>query len=177
MVLEHLKGHMMWRDRCLFILGVKTGFRISELLAIRVGDVYANGKVLNFLTVARKHMKKKVTSRTVTLNPDAKRAIETWVKDSGISSEMPLFCGPRSKGEPISRIMAWRILNRAFKACEMEGKLGTHCMRKTFAQKVHEIFKGDVYKTQKALGHASLNSTAAYLAVDQSEIDEAIQKI
>ena len=32
------------RNRGLFMLGVSTGGRISELLSLRVGDVYQNGR-------------------------------------------------------------------------------------------------------------------------------------
>jgi integrase len=31
------------RDRALFILGLKSGFRISELLSLRLGDVLQHG--------------------------------------------------------------------------------------------------------------------------------------
>jgi integrase len=35
------------RDKALFILGVKSGFRISELLSLTVGDVWQHGRVVN----------------------------------------------------------------------------------------------------------------------------------
>ena len=37
------------RNRGLFMLGVSTGGRISELLSLRIGDVYQNGKPVSDL--------------------------------------------------------------------------------------------------------------------------------
>jgi integrase len=45
------------RDRALFIVGIKTGFRIAELLSLQVGDVWQYGRVVDQVTVERAHMK------------------------------------------------------------------------------------------------------------------------
>jgi integrase len=45
------------RDKALFILGLKTGLRISELLSLKVGDVYQYGRLADVVYVERKHMK------------------------------------------------------------------------------------------------------------------------
>ena len=37
------------RNRSLFMLGVSTGGRISELLSLRIGDVYQNGRAVTDL--------------------------------------------------------------------------------------------------------------------------------
>jgi integrase len=53
------------RDRALFILGLKSGFRISELLSLRVGDVLQHGRLVDQVTVRRAHMKQQTEGRTV----------------------------------------------------------------------------------------------------------------
>jgi integrase len=67
------------RDRALFLLGVKSGFRISELLSLRVGDVSQHGRLVERVTVQRRHMKQKLEGRTVLLHPEAKAALATWL--------------------------------------------------------------------------------------------------
>jgi Phage integrase family len=42
------------RDRALFILGIKTGFRISELLSLPVGDVWQHGRFVDYVAVQRR---------------------------------------------------------------------------------------------------------------------------
>jgi site-specific recombinase XerD len=46
----------------------------------------------------------------------------------------------------ISREQAWRILTEAFAANELSGKLGTHAMRKTFANRMYDLLKHDLVK-------------------------------
>jgi integrase len=46
------------RDKALFILGLKTGLRISELSSLKVGDVYQYGRLGDVVYVERKYMKK-----------------------------------------------------------------------------------------------------------------------
>ena len=54
------------------------------------------------------------------------------------------------------------------------GKVRIHAMRKTFANRVYEKRNDDLLKTQRALGHASVASTVAYLSFREEEIDAAI---
>jgi site-specific recombinase XerD len=56
----------------------------------------------------------------------------------------------------------------------ISGTLGTHTMRKTFANKVHVLLGRDLVKTQRALGHKNVSSTVSYLSFLEEEIDEAI---
>ena len=47
-------------------------------------------------------------------------------------------------------------------------------MRKTMAMKCHKLLGNDIFKTQQALGHRRITSTASYLEFDQTEINQAI---
>jgi integrase len=171
-------GRYATRDRALFLLGVKSGFRISELLSLRVGDVYQHGHVVDRVTVQCRHMKKKLESRTVPLHPDAKAALATWLmtlQTRGMTRETYLFQSRKGGNQPIGKIQAWKILHEAATTNELTGKVGgTHAMRKTFARKVHERLGHDLVKTQRALGHKNINSTVAYLSFVEDEIDQAI---
>ena len=196
-------GKYAKRDRALFVLGVKTGFRVSEMLSLTVGDVSpAVGKivapileglptelagVLSYgthgkITVERRSMKGKIEGRTVVLHPVAKAALSEWVADLrgwDLGAEnSPLFLSRAGAGTPrqraITRVQAWRILHATFKAAGVAGQTGTHCMRKTFANKVYDALDKSLIKTQKALGHKNIGSTAQYLSFRESEIDAAI---
>ena len=43
------------RDRALFITGVKSGFRISELLSLKIRDVYDNDRIVDRVRVAKRN--------------------------------------------------------------------------------------------------------------------------
>jgi len=160
-------GHNGVRNQCLFTLGLMTGFRVSELLSIRVEDVVQHGNLASAVTVARRNMKGKGEGRTVRLNEKAQIALALWL-DVGPETG-PLF--------QISRVQVWRILNKAFATIGMTGKLGTHCMRKTFADRIYDHFDGELIKVQKALGHKWVTTTSAYISFKQEDIDEAIDAL
>jgi integrase len=48
------------RNKAPFILVLKTSLRISELLSLKVGDVYQFGRMADSVYVERKHMKKRL---------------------------------------------------------------------------------------------------------------------
>ena len=63
------------RDKALFLLGVKSGFRVSEPLSLRVADAPPHQQVADQVTVRRRHMKTRREGRTAPPHPDAKAAL------------------------------------------------------------------------------------------------------
>lgn len=177
-VMAAFDGPYAMRDRALFLLGVKSGFRISELLSLRLLDVMRAGQTTSRVTVARRNMKKKVEGRTVLLHPEAKAALALWLeqlREMGyMTSDTFVFQSRKGRNRAMSRIQAYRILQEAYERAGVSGSTGTHSMRKTFANNVHEKLGRDLLKTQKALGHKNINSTVSYLSFKEEEIDEAI---
>jgi integrase len=166
------------RDKALFLLGVKSGFRISELLSLRVADVQPHAQIADQVTVRRRHMKTQREGRTVPLHPDAKAALATWLLQlrrlRDVTPQTFVFQSRKGVNRPITKVQAWRILHDAVVANELTGTLGTHAMRKTFAHRVYERLGRDLVKTQRALGHANINSTVSYLSCADEEIHAAI---
>jgi integrase len=174
-VLREFRGKYRLRNTALFILGLKTGFRISELLSLKVQDIFAYGEVTDQVTVKRSAMKKKIEGRTVALHPEARHSLREWIEElSPVSDDTFLFVSRKGENQPLTRQQAWSILTKAFRSSRLAGKLGCHATRKTFAAKVHERLGRDLLKTQRALGHRSPASTAAYLSFDEADITKAI---
>lgn len=161
------------RNACFFTVGLMTGFRVSELLSIELGDVLQHGRIVDALTVQRRNMKGKGEGRTVKLNAKARAALAAWVEKRGATQEGgPLFSS--TAGKRISRVQVWRVFNRAFEAIGMTGTLGTHCMRKTFADRMYDLLDGDLKQLQGALGHKWVTSTSQYLSFKEEKINDAL---
>jgi integrase len=174
-VVGSFTGAFAKRDLAMFILGVRTGFRISELLSLKVENVVRSGQIVDRVTVQRRNMKGKNEGRTVVLHPIAKQAINDWLKEMGNQTSPGAYLFASRKGDkPISRVQAWRILDRVFEKTGLEGSLGSHSMRKTFANRVYEALGQNIFLLQKAMGHRSINSTTAYLSFREEEVDSAI---
>lgn len=170
------------RDRALFLLGLKTGFRISELLSLTVGAVYRSGRLTEEVSVDRRFMKKKREGRKVPFhNEPARTALELWIGElskSGLCDPKAfLFRSREGDNRPLNRRTAWEILKRAFAACGMNGKLATHSMRKTFAKQMLEALGHDLLALKEVLGHNEIETTMAYVQFDDKKIREAFRKI
>lgn len=179
-VIQTFSGKFANRDRALFLLGIKAGFRISELLSLTVNDVYQNGRILDRVYVRRQNMKGKNAGRCVILHSEAKSALVSWITELMITSPEPatfLFKSRVGHNRAISRVQAWKMLESIFARAGLSGVLGTHSLRKTFADRVYEKLGHDLLKTQKALAHRSINSTLSYLSFKEEQIDEAILSI
>ena len=50
-------GRYALRDRCYFEMALQMGLRVSEMLSVRVGQVYQYGRVVDEVSIDRKHMK------------------------------------------------------------------------------------------------------------------------
>jgi integrase len=180
-------GRYARRDQALFLLGVKSGFRISELLSLRVSDVWRGQQAVERVTVPRRHMKRQTEGRTVLLHPEARAALAAWLADlqaaGPCAAATYVFQSRKGSNRPISRRQALRILREVYQANELTGPLGTHTMRKTFANQVYRYLCQrraagepiDPFRmTSKALGHRSITSTDGYLSFLEADIDEAI---
>jgi integrase len=177
-VSQAFRGTYAARDWALFLLGIKTGFRCSELLSLRVGDVWQHGAFVERVAVSRKHMKGKTEGRSVILHAEAKAALATWLMamqhTGAVSPETYLFPSRKGLNRPLRRGQAGHLLRQAYAACGLAGNLSTHTMRKTFGQTVYEKSGRDLLKTQHAMGHKSPASTVAYLHIDERDIDALI---
>jgi integrase len=177
-VAQSFGGAYAARDGALFALGLYTGFRISELLSLRVGDVYQHGRVVDRVTVRRRHMKRQTEGRTVVLHPRAQEAIQAWLAELRQTGDLlptvALFRSRKGTNRPITGGQAWAILREAFDTNGLTGPLGTHAMRKTFAARVYHKLGHNLLNTQRALGHRSLKSTLSYLSFSDTEVDAAI---
>ena len=176
--LAAFSGRFAVRNKCLFTLGCKTGFRIAEILSIRVKDVVQNDGIVDRILVSAKHMKGKERSRTVLLHPDVKIAISAWITDlhrmRPPNPDCFLFPSQIGVNRSLSRSQVAKVLKDCFQPNGIGGKLGTHCMRKTFANRVYELLDHDLPKTQRAMGHTNINSTIKYLSFREEDIDAAI---
>lgn len=164
------------RDKALFLLGVLSGFRISELLSLTIPDIYQYGQVVDRVRVRAMHMKGNEETREVPLHPDAKKALRELMDTLENKTSGFVFKSQKSD-KAITRMQAHRILKEAYSEVRLQGKCATHSMRKTFAQNVYKALDHDIFKTAKALGHKNVGNTASYLSVDQDEIDAAIMGI
>jgi site-specific recombinase XerD len=176
-VLQAFKGKYDLRNRTLFLLGLNTGARISELLALDVGDVWRFGRAVEIIYLQKRHTKGKLVGRQITIKRGAQQAIFELIRwkrrnQESLSKDAPLFVS--RQGGRLKRKQAHNILRNAFNACELPGQVTTHSLRKTFANHVLRASGGNIKVLQELLGHQHLSTTEVYLSFDLDELRAAV---
>ena len=147
------------RDHLIFVFGTNCGLRISDIVALNVGDV--RGK--NYVQIVEKKTGK---YKRFPLNDKLKRLIADFVKNR--RDKEPLF--KSHWGRRFNRITAYYMIRSACEAVGIEEKIGTHSMRKTFGYHHYQQFK-DVAILQKIFYHSSQQITLRYIGIEQDQID------
>lgn len=162
------------RDRAMLETLYATGMRVSELMAINVGDVQPK---LGFVRCASANRE-----RVIPLGQAAAEAIQRYMEESrprllgegpgngdeasrkGGAAEMPeeaLFLNVR--GQRMSRQGFWKTMKKYAERLELAFPLTPHTLRHSFA--VHLLQNGaDVRAVQEMLGHTELATTQRYIA-------------
>ncbi len=74
-ILQSFYGKYSLRNRTLFLLGLNTGARISELLSLDVGDVWRFQRPVEIIYLQKRHTKGKLVGRQITIKSGAQQAI------------------------------------------------------------------------------------------------------
>lgn len=179
LVKSAFEGKYAVRNRSLFMIGVSTGGRISELLALRIGDVYQNDNPVSQLLFVKSIVKGQENARAVPVNSDGRDAITeliAWHQEcyGCLDANRPLFSSRKSGGgiSAIGRQQAHRIFKSACEKASLNGKLATHSLRKSYAQRLYGLLS-DIFCIKELLGHKSVVTTQAYLGVDYSKVEQA----
>lgn len=152
----------------IFVLGINTGLRISDLLTLKYQDV-AEGpnKILDIIQI-----KEKKTSKTKLfyINDSAKKALHDYIKETGFDPNRYLFSSRKGNSQPITRVQAYRIINDACAVARVEGAIGMHTLRKTFGYWAYK--QGiDIILLMKIFNHSSPSITLRYIGITQEDIN------
>ncbi len=149
------------RDLLWFTIGTNCGLRISDIVALKVGDV----KNKTHIQIVEKKTKK---FKKFPINAKLKPMIAEFTK--GKKADEFLFT--TIFGNKLDRFGAYYILKTVCKAVKLEETIGTHTMRKTFGYHHYKKFK-DVAILQKIFNHSSPAITLRYIGIEQDQIDES----
>jgi integrase len=158
---RYLKGKNV-RDYVLFVLGINSGLRISDLLNLQVGDVQGKERI-TLKEIKTGKMK------DFPLSDSSRKIIDEYLKSSKLTTG-PLFPS-RKGGKPISRVQAHLILSGAAKAVGVKEPFSNHGMRKTFGLFCYQ--QGiDITRIQQLLNHSSPGITLRYIGITKMELDQ-----
>lgn len=172
------------RDRALISAQLFLGFRISEIIALRVGHVWHHGQVRARVALPPRFLKGHYgRTRTIPIGPELHRALASYLKrreaDGSLRPELPLFLsrchGPAGAPKTITRSMAEKIIKTQLRLISDDPQaLSTHSLRKTFAVRLYEASGHDLLLVRDGLGHSSVAVTQVYLPIAHSKLEAMV---
>ncbi|PLT30441.1 tyrosine-type recombinase/integrase [Peribacillus deserti] len=157
------------RDYLLFVMGINTGMKISEMLGIKAGDVLCGNESIAFYQIP---CEETVHKKEIYFNSKVRSALEHYIFNSGLTPNDYLFASLKTKN-PISRQQAHRIIHDAIDHLGIKGKFGASSMRKTFGY--HAYKKGvSISIIQEYYHHAAPSETYKYLGITKEEPTQTI---
>lgn len=153
------------RDYMLFLTGINTGLRISDILKLRVSDV--KGK--SHISIKEKKTGK---NKRLLLNAPFKVELDEYIAD--MQDDEPLFKSQKGDNKPIGVVRAWGLLKDAAEKCDLD-EIGTHTLRKTFGYHFYQQYK-DVALLQDIFNHSSPSVTLRYIGINADIVDTAMSK-
>lgn len=160
------------RNHLMFVLGINSGLRISDILKLKVKDIVnEKGKTLDFIEVREQKTGK---YKRFPLGKNVKKAIDLFLKDIDIGTkrDMHLFRSRQGDG-PITRNRAYQIINSAARSVGITERIGTHTMKKSFGYHAYKAGV-DISRLQYIFNHSSPSTTLRYIGITQEEVDDII---
>ena len=153
------------RDRAILETLYATGCRASEVVGMRIEDLYLDAAFLRCLGKGSKQ-------RVVPLGSHAIKALRSYLGEirPGLlhGTESPWVFVSRA-GKKLSREMLWVIVKKYVKRAGLHQKVSPHTLRHSFA--THLLSGGaDLRTVQELLGHASIRTTQHYTHVDRDRL-------
>jgi integrase/recombinase XerD len=154
------------RDKAMLETFYACGLRVSELISLKVSDLFLNEEVLRVFGKGSKE-------RLVPIGSSAIKWIEDYLQKSRpllmkkSKSENVLFLNNR--GKKLSRMGVWKIVNQNVEAAAIKKEVHPHTFRHSFA--THLLEGGaDLRAVQEMLGHADISTTQIYTHLDRDYI-------
>jgi len=172
-LLEHCRGAMAIRDKCLLVQLRAWGPRISEALSLRVGQVLDHGQVQHEVAIEARHVK---TGKgyIAPLNEDARWWLARWLSEAQrhghMAADSYVFHVRGCSRRPMTPLRAWKIIQQAKAAARLPGCIGPHSLRKSYGWQVYRASGNDIMAAKEALRHESVESTRKYLAIDAERV-------
>lgn len=151
------------RDYSLFILGINSGLRISDLLKLKVEDVKGKERI----TIREQKTDK---LKDFPLSDTCKKAIDDYLKSSHMESGA-LFRSREGENKAITRFQAYKIINDAARKNKITYAIGTHTLRKTFGYWAYKSGV-DIVAIQQLLNHSAPSVTLRYIGITKDELDK-----
>lgn len=176
--MKHLKAIKRYladkpRDRLLFIMGVNTGLRVQDILALRVRDLSTVKPGGRIPIIEKKTGKENV----LILNTEIKAALDIYLSTAKPKEEHYLFKSRKGKNYPLSTYAVTMMVKRWAAVINVKGNYGAHTLRKSWCLVQRKHFGVSWELLAKRLNHSNPSVTRRYLGIQDEEVEEILLNV
>ncbi len=154
------------RDYVMFMFGIYSGLRISDILKFRVRDI----KDKSYIAMREQKTRKE---KRFPINDELKPILKEYI--AGKKDYEYLFKSRKGKNEAITRQQAYNVLADAADTFGLYA-IGTHTLRKTFGYHMYQQTH-DAVTIKEILNHSDISVTLRYIGINQDIKDSTIKKL
>lgn len=160
------------RNRAMLEVLYSSGLRVSELIDLRLSNIYAD---IGFLRIIGKGNKE----RLVPIGKDALKYLKIYLDDIRVHLDIAAghenYAFLNRRGKKLTRVMIFTIIKNLATKIGMKKTISPHTFRHSFA--THLIEGGaDLRAVQEMLGHESITTTEIYTHLDRDYLRQVIQE-
>ncbi|MEJ2486154.1 MAG: tyrosine-type recombinase/integrase [Anaerolineales bacterium] len=173
---NQLRGQNRYRDLLLFVVGINTALRISDLLELRPNQfIGEDGEFQNRFWIKEQKRGKR---HEIAVNQSIQEALTEYLEAYPFvlkDLQSYLFFNPRTN-KHIKRGQAWKFITTICQDVGLRGNYGTHSLRKTWGY--HARMQGvDLALIMYKLNHNSIAYTKRYLGITDDELQAIAQRL
>lgn len=165
-IINRFKSELLktgYRNYMLFVIGINTGLRVSDILTLKVCDV----KDKTHIVITEQKTGK---AKRFLINSMLRESIDNYIEGMGDND----YLFPSRKGDkPITRVQAYRVLNEVANKLGVD-EIGTHTMRKTFGYFHYQQYH-DIAILQDIFNHSAPSVTLRYIGITDDIKDKTIE--
>lgn len=163
--MDHLEN-TSYRNFIMFLIGIDTGLRISDILRLRVRDVIGS-----HISIKEKKTKK---HKRILITAELKQKLAPYIE--GKPSNEYLIKSREGANRPITREMAYKIIRDVGEEFGLS-ELGCHTLRKTFGYIFYNrTTNKDIGLLMNYFNHATQQDTLRYIGMAQDTFDMALKR-
>lgn len=173
-----LKGQGRFRDLLLFVVGINTALRVSDLLGLQIADFIEDGQIKSRFWIREEKRGKR---QEVIINDSITEALQSYLAAYPAIADHPanfVFFNTKTgnAAKPITRKQAWVFITTICREVGLRGNFGTHTLRKTWGY--HARMNGvDLALIMYKLNHNSLAYTKRYIGITDDELEAVVRKL
>ena len=179
--IEKIKAYFInrkeYRNYCLFIIGITTGYRCGDLLNLKFSNFFNEDYSWKLeIDIIEQKTKKR---RKMPIIESIKKALNLYINQiKYFELDEYVFKSQKGENKPIGISPARAIFNKMAKNLNLPYHCSTHFLRKTFAYWFLQIHKNDMTALatlQDILNHSSERMTLKYCGIEKERKEQMLK--